>query len=173
MRVKSSSGFSMMELLVVVVAIALLGGVLLERVLLYQEQAEQAAMEQMVGTLRSALRLQVAESLPKGRSGLAQLAEQNPMHWLLGKPANYVGERLGTEISAVPGGNWYFDLRDNSLVYVVGNGRHFAANASGRKEVRYQIQALVAGKPQAKRNTADKQAIDGVILVLVEPYQWF
>lgn len=173
MRVKSASGFSLFEFLVVVASIALLGGVLLERARFYQEQAEKAAMEQMAGALRSALRLQIAQRLPQGRHNLAELVEQNPMDWLLGKPANYLGERFGPQAGTVPGGNWYFDLRDKTLVYVVGNGRHFAPNPAGRKEVRYQIRPLRGGKPQATGIPADIQATDGVILALVEPYQWF
>ncbi len=173
LRTASASRFWLLEGLAVITAIALLGGVLLERVQFYQEQAEKAAMEQMVGALRSSLRLQIAERLRQGRRGLAQLAEQNPMDWLLGKPAHYLGERLDIESGAAPGRSWYFDRRDKSLVYVVGNGRHFVPNAVGHKEVRYQIRPLLGGKPQAERNTADNQAIDGVILVLVEPYQWF
>lgn len=171
MRVKKIAGFSLLELLVVITAISLLGGVLLERVLFYQEQAEKAAMEQMAGMLRSALRLQIAERLPKGRQGMAELIGQNPMDWLVGKPANYRGERAGAGM--VPGGSWYFDSSTKSLVYMVGNGRHFLPNPAGRKEVRYQVQAFIGGKPQAPRNAADKQGIDGVTLVLLEPYQWF
>ena len=173
MRVKSASGFSLFEFLVVVTSIALLGGVLLERVRFYQEQAEKAAMEQMVGALRSALRLQIAERLSKGRQGLAELLGQNPMDWMIGKPLNYPGERPSAEPGKASGGSWYFDRRDRCLVYVVGNGRHFAPNAVGRKEVRYQVQPFIGGKPQAAENPADKQVIDGVALVLLEPYQWF
>lgn len=171
MRVKKIAGFSLLELLVVVTSIGLLGGVLLERMLFYQEQAEKAAMEQMAGALRSALRLQIAERLPKGRQGMAELVGQNPMDWLLGKPANYRGERTGA--GTAPGGSWYFDPSTKNLVYVVGNGRHFTPNAAGRKTVRYQVRALVSGKPQAAQNSVDKQAIDGVTLVLLEPYRWF
>jgi len=173
MRAQKAVGFSLFEFLVVVTSIALLGGVLLERVRFYQEQAEKAAMEQMAASLRSALRLQIAQRLPQGRRSLAELVEQNPMDWLLGKPANYLGERFGPQSGTVPGGSWYFDLRDKSLVYVVGNGRHFVPNPAGRKEVRYQIRPLLGGKPQAAKDAADNQAIDGVSLDLLAPYQWF
>ena len=171
--VKSAPGFTLLELLVVILVVGLLSGVLLERLWFYQEQAEKAAMQQMVGNLRSALHLQIADRLLKGRQNLAGLAKDNPMDWLMQPPANYLGERFGPEPGTVAGGNWYFDLRDKTLVYVVARSAHFAANPSGRKQVRYQVRPVASRSAQANLDSADKPAIEGVILVLVEPYQWF
>lgn len=172
MRVKSSSGFTWLEFVVAILLLSLLGVVLLDRVSLYQEQAEKASMEQMVASLRSALRLQIVDRMLNGRQGQAKLVDDNPMHWLIGSPANYLGERFGPVAGSVPGGHWYFDLRDKTLVYVVA-GRHFVADSAGRKEVRFQVRPVWSIKPQAGPDSADKQNIDSVILVLVEPYQWF
>ena len=41
--VKSAPGFTLLELLVVILVVSLLSGVLLERLWFYQEQAEKAA----------------------------------------------------------------------------------------------------------------------------------
>jgi len=172
MRVKSSPGFTLLEFVVVILLLSLLGGVLLDRMLLYQEQAEKAAMEQMVAALRSALRLKIADRMLNGRQGQTKLVDENPMDWLIASPANYLGERFGPAPGSVPGGHWYFDLRDKTLVYVVA-GRHFVANSAGRKEVRFQVRPVSNIKPQASLDSADKQNIDSVNLALVELYQWF
>jgi prepilin-type N-terminal cleavage/methylation domain-containing protein len=170
--VKSSSGFTLFEFLVVVVLISLLGAVLLDRLALYQEQAEKAAMQQMISDLRSTLRMKIADRLLNGRQGQTKLVDENPMDWLIGKPSNYVGERFGPAPGSMPGGLWYFDLRDKTLIYVVA-GRHFVADPAGRKEVRFQVRPASSIKPQASQDIADKQNIDSVILALVEPYRWF
>ena len=168
---KSPSGFSLLELVLAILLVSLLGGVLADRVLFYQEQAEKSMMEQTVGALRSALMLQVAERLPKGRQHLTELIASNPMAWLQTKPEKYLGDRFGPAPGEIPAGCWYFDLRDNTLVYVVA-GRNFVANAAGKREIRLQVRAH-AVKPQVVLATADISNIDGLSLVLVEPYQWF
>ena len=171
---KSSSGFTLLELLIVILVVGVLGGVLLGRVWFYQEQAEKGAMEQMAGTLRSALHLQIADRLLNGQRNLTELTDDNPMDWLMQPPANYLGERFGAEPGSVAGGSWYFDLRDKTLVYVVTQAAHFSANPTGRKQVRYQMRPILSRKnAQVGLDAVDKQNIEGVILVLVEPYQWF
>lgn len=169
--VKRARGFTLIEFLVVIIIISTLAAVLLDRMLFYQEAAEKAAMEQMAGTLRSALHLQIADRLLHGKAAdIAALAQDNPMDWLAEQPANYVGVRFAPKPGEVPKGNWYFDLRDKNLVYVVAHGAHFAPDPAGRKEVRYQVRLVYGREAQASRNTAE---INGVILALVEPYHWF
>ncbi|MBI5752727.1 MAG: type II secretion system protein [Hydrogenophilales bacterium] len=173
MSVRRVHGFTLIEFLVVIIIISTLGAVLLDRMLFYQEAAEKAAMEQMAGTLRSALHLQIADKLIKGKTqAILGLVEDNPMDWLAEQPGNYVGERFAPEVGEVAKGNWYFDLKDRQLVYVISRGGHFAPNKQGRKEVRYAVR-LVHARAQAGRDDADKQEINGVILALAEPYHWF
>lgn len=174
MMLKRAQGFTLIELLVVIIIISTLGAVLLDRVLFYQEAAEKAAMEQLAGTLRSALHLQIADRFLKGKTAdIAALGQDNPMDWLAEHPANYLGVRFAPQAGEVAKGNWYYDLKDRQLVYVVWRGEHFAPNKQGRKEVRYAVRVVYDRKTQANRNSADKTEVNGVILALAEPYQWF
>lgn len=174
LTVRRAQGFTLIEFLVVIIIISTLGAVLLDRMWFYQEAAEKAAMEQMAGTLRSALHLQIAGKLIKGQTqAIPGLAEENPMDWLAEQPANYLGERFAPGPGEVAKGNWYYDLKDRQLVYVVARGGHFAPNKQGRKEVRYAVRVVYARAPQAGRENADKQEVNGVILALAEPYHWF
>lgn len=175
MRLKRAHGFTLIEFLVVIIIISTLGAVLLDRMLFYQEAAEKAAMEQIAGTLRSALHLQIADKLVKGQiQAIPHLAEDNPMDWLAEQPANYVGERFAPQASEVPKGSWYYDLKDRQLVYVVSRDSHFAPNKQGRKEVRYAVRVVYAQQvAQAGQDIADNQEVNGVLLALVEPYMWF
>jgi len=175
MSLKRANGFTLFEFVVVIIIISTLGAVLLDRMLFYQEATEKAAMEQLVGTLRSALRFQIADKLIKGKAQtIPGLAEDNPMHWLAEQPVNYVGERFAPNAGEVPKGNWYFDLKDRQLVYVVSRGGHFIPNKRGLKEVRYAVRLAYAQKEaQADLKIADTQEVNGVFLALVEPYTWF
>lgn len=169
------AGFTLLEFLVVIIIISTLAAVLLDRLTFYQEAAEKAAMEQMTGNLRSALHMQIADKLVRGKGAdIASLLNDNPMDWLAEQPSNYVGVRFAPQAKDVAGGNWYFDLKDKSLVYAVKRGSHFIPGRNGRKEVRYQVR-LVYGRndDQVSGDNAKKQDINGVILALAEPYQWF
>ena len=175
MKTRRNKGFTLIELVVVMIIISTLLAVLADRMWTYQEAAEKAAMEQMAGTLRSALHFQIADRLLNGKaSDMAELAQDNPMQWLAAPPANYLGDRFAPKSGAVSKGNWYFDLKDRHLVYVVSRGEHFTPNKQGRKEVRYAVRLVFSNKtPQAGLENAAKQDINGVILALTEPYQWF
>jgi prepilin-type N-terminal cleavage/methylation domain-containing protein len=171
---KRAQGFTLFELVVVIIIISTLAAVLMDRVLFYQEAAERAAMEQMAGTLRSALHLQIADRLLKGKTReLPLLAEDNPMDWLAEQPANFAGVRFNPKPGEVAKGDWYFDLKDKQLVYIVARGSHFTPNPAGRKEVRYKVRLVYSRDAQVNPSGVDEKEINGVILALAEPYQWF
>ena len=175
MKTRRNQGFTLIELVVVIIIISTLGAVLLDRMWFYQEAAEKAAMEQLAGTLRSALHFQIADRLLNGKTAdMAELAQDNPMDWLAEPPANYVGDRFAPPVGEVPKGSWYFDLKDRQLVYLVSRGEHFAPNPQGRKEVRYAVRLIFTqSKAKADPKSADIKVVNGVILALVQPYTWF
>lgn len=174
MRVTRSDGFTLFELVVVIALISTLMAVLLDRMLVYQEAAEKAAMEQTAGIVRSALHLQIAERfLHSSRRGVAELQKDNPMSWLAEEPANYVGVRFAPKAGDVPGGSWYFDLSDSQLVYLPQRAEHLAPNAAGRREVRYRVMPVYGKSAQEQALNAENKELQGVILALVEPYHWF
>ena len=83
MRGRLQRGFTLIELAVVAVIVGLLATALLNRIVFYQEQAEKTAMEQTLGTVRSALHLQISDLLVDGNmAGINRLVDQDPMSWL-------------------------------------------------------------------------------------------
>lgn len=162
-------GFTVVELLAVIVVIAVLAAVLLDRMIWYQERAEKIAMESVVSVLRAALQLQAAGRLIRGEGPeLRVLADENPMTWLANLPDNYLGPRDREAIAAVPKGHWYFDLDDRSLVYRLRNHRYFEVPAGVRPEVRFRTVIDYGAAGQGA--VAVLSAMD---VRPVRPYRWF
>ena len=111
-----SRGFSLLELVVVVIAVAILMGVALDRLLPLIGRAQRAAFLDVQRTLQSSLLIAAAERIVSGEAAtIPELAAANPMALLLSPPANYVGAlaapaaakpsrlRLGTSTSRPAG----------------------------------------------------------------------
>ncbi len=87
-----SRGFSLLELVVVVIAVAILTGVALDRLLPLVGRAQRAAFLDVQRTLQSSLLIAAAERIVSGEAAtIPELAAANPMTLLLSPPANYVG----------------------------------------------------------------------------------
>lgn len=167
---KQHAGFTLFELIIVIIIVSTLGVVLLDRLWRYQEQAEKAAMEQLVGTLKSALSIQVAGLLSKGQSEvIPQLTKENPISWLTEKPGNYLGEYFAPTAAQIPAGNWYFDLKDRELVYLPLRTEHFKAKQGARKWIRYKLDVVY----NPVRVAGETPELGGIVLRLTTPYTWF
>ena len=119
-------GFTLFELAVVAGVFAILVAVLLNRVGYYQQQAQQVAVAQMLGVLRTSLRVQVLQLyLADQRAKLPALAQQNPFDWLADKPANYLGEFAQPDLAKLPAGNWLYDKKEQKIIYLFSNGNIF------------------------------------------------
>jgi general secretion pathway protein G len=137
---KLSKGFSLIELVIVIAIISVLMSVFLDRVWYYQELAEKTAMEESVGAIQSALTMQVGKNYTRGnQQELAQLATENPVHWLQKSPKNYVGEFFDPTPRSVAPGSWVFDLNARELIYVLDRAEHFVPASDGKKWIRFHI----------------------------------
>ncbi len=159
-------GFSLLELAVVVSVIGVLAGALLSRVDLYQDRAEMAAMENVVGAIRSGLNMKVGHLIATGRtSEMSKLITINPMDLLAQKPANYAGEYYSPQNAKISAGNWYFDRKQILLVYIARTGATFQASKS--QQFRYRIE-LIRSMDDARgpkpAETSDSTTIEGIAL---------
>ena len=115
-------GYSLLEFAVVMVVVGVLAAVLLNRMAYYQVQAERVSLQSTVANLRSTLQIRIEQAQLPGRSlDLTMLAEENPFTWLNSKPVNYAGEYYSPSDQQIGGGNWCFDRRDKSIVYLLNN----------------------------------------------------
>ena len=161
------SGFSLLELVIVVCVVAVLAGFGLEKMLRYLEEAEKAAMEQTIGNMKSALNLRLATMVVDGTIGKATgLAAENPMDWLASRPENYLGALYDPALDKTAKGNWYFDRQGAILVYLPMRTRHFVVGRDGKPWIRF---APVI-RTREERNRTEVVEVD---LHSIQPYNWF
>lgn len=162
-------GFSYLELVIVVIIISVLLVVLGTKFMAMQVDAERAAMDNVLGSLRSAVGIKVAEYLARDdMTGIRGLAGTNPMRRLAELPKNYLGE-IDPATTRVEGGEWYFDVRTGYLVYTVRNADHFQTSLAPPARARFVLKLVVE---RDGKDSRARPAIAGVRLVPVEPYRW-
>lgn len=166
-------GFTLLELIVVIVIIAVMVSSFIDRALIYQEQAEKTAMEGVAGAIQDALVMRQGQmQLRGGLSKRPSMAQDNPMSWLLKIPSNYAGEFYDPTPQTVQPGNWLFDLKSRDLIYVVRNTGHFKPVKDDKNWIRFHIasgdQATRAPAPQG-----EPARLTGTLFEPVEPYTWF
>jgi prepilin-type N-terminal cleavage/methylation domain-containing protein len=165
---RRARGFTLFELVVVIMIFAVIVTLLLERLAHYHELLERAAMQSTLKGIKTGLQVRLAELIIANREGEAgSLETQDPIQWLDdGRPANYGG---AYQEPARPG-TWYFDAHGRELVYVVNTGERLEIDGAGApKQLRFHVR-LVRGPVQLPGGAVER--ISGVALAPVQPYRW-
>ena len=160
-------GFTLVELAVAIVVIAVAVTLLLNRLSYHQEMAEKAAMESVVKGVKTGLQVRLAELIATQRQGQAALLEaEDPMQWLEARPENY-GGIYGADMEP---GKWYFDGGRRHLVYIVNSGDRLEIGGGGPdREIRFQVRLLRDRITVAGRGV---ESVTAVTLAPVTPYSW-
>jgi prepilin-type N-terminal cleavage/methylation domain-containing protein len=162
-----SRGFTLLELVVVVLVFSVLVTLLLARLSHYQEMAEKAAMESTLRTIKTGLQVRLAELIITNHEGEATTLEaEDPTRWLDTPPPNYGGAYRGRRVP----GTWYFDARERHLVYVVNTGNRLEIDREeGGSEIRFRVRLV---KNPVKLPGGPLERTSGVLLAPVYPYRW-
>ena len=163
----------MLELVIVIALISILLVLAVSRLLALQVDAERVAMNTVVGVLRSAIGIKVAESIVRQDiDGLPSLVGSNPMDRLAELPSNYLGEKDGVDPATLEDGNWYFDIGSGSLVYLVRNKGYFTGGLQNPPRARMAIRLVYNDRNGNSAFDAGVDAIEGLRLAILEPYAW-
>lgn len=165
-------GFSLLELVVVVVLVAVMTGFLLVRVLPLIGQAERVAFLQTTQQIQNALLLEAAERIVRGESAsLAALAGSNPMDLLLEPPGNYLGTRRPDDQSP-PRRSWYFDAGENRLVYRPGRQAKFDPLDGPSDRIEMQVSFVYRDRDFDGAYNASVDHFDGLRFASIHSYAW-
>lgn len=169
----TARGFTLLELVIVIVIIGVLAGFLLDRVLPLVGQAERVAFQQVRSQVQSALLLEAAERIARGESStLSELAGANPMSLLLLPPGNYIGERSRPTLTDVPRAAWYFDSRDGRLVYRPGRQANIETSEGPNDRIELAVSFVFRDRNGDGRFQPSADHFDGLRLAPVYPFRW-
>lgn len=164
---KTLRGFTVLELILVIIVAGIAGLVAFDRFLYYQELAEKATVEATLASFKMGLQIRSAElAISNNQSQSGGLERENPVRWLAEPPANYAGE-YPTRPAA---GQWYFDPKDATLVYVPSSSRYLTFSTSGNGELRFRVR-LKYDVVQTAAGSARMPA--GISIVATNEYKWF
>ena len=170
---RAKAGFSLLELLIVVVIVSVLLVVAVERLLALRFEAERTSVRAVIGALRSALYIEFAAAATRGRLGTLDAAPgSNPMERLAEKPDNYAGEFYGADPAVFEPGTWYFDTRDRVLVYLVRFPAQFVTSLEGPPRARLRVEADYDDLDRNGRFDPRRDPLRGLTLVPLEPFHW-
>lgn len=170
---RSGRGFTLLELVVVVIIVSLLAIIAIAKLLAVQVDAERVSMQTVLGTLRSAIGMAVAESIVRqDLRGLEAFVGSNPMERLAETPHNYLGAIDHPNPAGFEDGNWYFDNDRRELVYLVRNKEHFSGGAADPPRARFTIRLVYRDRNGNGSFDDGVDSVEGLRLAPVEPYKW-
>ena len=162
-------GFSLFEMVVVVLLIGVLVTLAIDRLIQLQVETEKISVRHVIGALDSAVYVQTAEIvLKQGLEAMRQMENTNPMNYLGERPFNYRGVKTGVAATNVPVENWYFDPVSAELVYKVRNAEYFVSEIQGDARIRLKLSLVY-------RDDIDSDSagtVQGVRLKKLHDYSW-
>jgi type II secretory pathway pseudopilin PulG len=166
-------GFSLLDLVVVVIAVAVLAGAALDRLLPLIGRAQRAAFLDVQRELQSSLMLAAAERITSGDLGsIPELATANPMSLLLQAPPNYLGEVVAARQADVPRATWYYDEETGRLAYRLGRHTRFAAQGGPADRIELRVALAYDDRDGDGVFDATGDRFGGLRLEPVYPYAW-
>jgi prepilin-type N-terminal cleavage/methylation domain-containing protein len=162
-------GFSLFEIVLVVLLIGVMMSIAIDRMLQLQIVAERVSVQQLLGNLKGAVNLQAAELVARnGLSSMRTLEKSNPIQYLQEPPRNYLGLKDDRVAGQLKKGNWFFDPNENILVYIVENTAFFETNLSGIPRIRFQVSLIY----NDNIDTGRTNSIRGVTIKSLDNYHW-
>ncbi len=186
-----SAGFSLFELVVYIISVAIIYSVAANRFSQFPAAAERASFISVTSQIQAALNLQSMELAINGAGReLSALDGGNPMDYLLETPSNYLGAFDLVDESRLQRRSWYFDNANDELVYLVSaddavtldiNGTSVAADrVRFAMTIQYSVKDA-RGNPVTDPGVLESEALSsgrlryvfrGITLNPVYPYRW-
>lgn len=166
-------GFTLLEFVLVICIIGLLVAMAVDRLLALRVEAERVAMNELLGSMRAGVAMELVSLLARGRDReLARLEDSNPIDALMQEPSTYVGEFDAPDPARMPSGRWYFDRGAGLLVYRVRHEDYFETALPGPPRARFRVRLVYEDRNGNGTFDAGIDGIGGVRITASEPYRW-
>ena len=130
-------------------------------------------MQRVVGSLQSALTIEFADRVVhQWLETTADLDRINPVSVTAAPPATYVGEFRESVPAGVEKGQWFFDTRSRTLVYLVRNDAWFESPLGAPQRARFQVELVFDDRNANGRYDRGIDKIEGVRLTPAEDFTW-
>jgi len=171
--IKTISGFTQFELIVVVILISILGVVALNRMWGWRIAAERTMIKTVRGNIRSALGLETAQlALHNKLTQLPRLAGSNPFLFLAQAPSDYKGVLNDNNPETQQKGIWYYNPTQKAIIYTLRYNENFKTTLKGLPRIRFRVKLIYSDKNANHRYDADMDAIAGLDLISLDKYEW-
>ena len=101
---------------------------------------------------------------------IANLAKRNPIDLLAQKPENYLGVLDGTNLAVLQRGKWFYDTKQQEVIYVVDQRYNFRPEVANDFAVRYAAKVIYGEMELTQGNKTPY--IAGITLVPLSKYKW-
>ncbi|MDZ7642978.1 MAG: prepilin-type N-terminal cleavage/methylation domain-containing protein [Woeseiaceae bacterium] len=165
-------GFTLLELVVVIVIVGVLLVVAINRLLPYIDAAERVAVLSLESQLKSTLVMAAAKRIARGQSAsIVELERSNPMALLLEPPDNYIGERRA-DPAELPARRWYFNPATRRLVYRIGEPHSPELRGRNWENPQFEVRVSYRDRDADGVFNAGKDELYGVRLLRMAGADW-
>ncbi|MBL4573778.1 MAG: hypothetical protein JKY86_11985 [Gammaproteobacteria bacterium] len=191
MSIAHSGGFSLFELVVFIISVAIIYAYAANRFAEFPGQAERANFMAVTSQLQSGVNLEMMAAFGAGRIALLEKFDGvNPMDLMLQAPANYRGVVGSSQASELPRRSWYFDPVTEELVYLINDtaGAYLIINGVAYPTDEFRLKLVsnysevdrLSGLPVAiaERDGSEvleeniRRRFNGIVLRPTTPYRW-
>ena len=101
---------------------------------------------------------------------IGDLAKRNPIDLLAQKPENYLGALDGTNLAVLQRGKWFYDTKQQQVIYVVDQRYNFKPAVADDFTVKYSVKVIYGEMELTQGNKTPY--IAGITLVPLSKYKW-
>jgi len=136
---KSNKGFTLIELVIIIVVLGILAAVAIPKYLNVTKEAERASVDNMISSLESALSMEIAGNLLNGGG----ISVHNPFDDLSNIPSNYKGSNDPVNPTNTPDGSWSWRPTGNWIMYNPKAAITGGWTSGGQQFIILQVQPVV------------------------------